>query len=98
MPQALRGVVLGELRKVEAGGEVIAHAVDNDGADVLGKLRKAVADREDDTVVERVALGRAIEADGQHGAAALHLEQRGSIRSGGLNGVSHRIHFRSCPE
>jgi len=54
---------------------VLADAVDDDGADVVGQVRETVADRQDDAVIERVALGRAVEADGHHPAGDLDLQQ-----------------------
>ena len=77
MPQAVGGVVLGQFRQIEAGGEMIADAVDHHGADVIREIGEAILDRQDDAVVQRVALGRAVEADGQHRARCLDLEQRG---------------------
>ena len=66
--QAAGRVVIGQFGEIEAGGEMVADAVDDDRADVVGQVGKAVADREDDAVIERIALGRAVEADGQHRA------------------------------
>ena len=59
---------------------MIADAVDDHGADAVGQMRETVLDREDDAVVQRVALGRPVEADAQHRACNLDLEQRGSVR------------------
>jgi hypothetical protein len=46
-------------------------------------------DREDDTVVQRIALGRAVEAHSHDGADLLELEQRRLVRTRGGSGVSH---------
>jgi hypothetical protein len=45
---------------------MIADAMDHHGADPVGQIREAILDRENNAVVQRVALGRAVEADGQH--------------------------------
>ena len=66
--QALGGVVLGQFGQVEAGREMIADAVDDNGADVVGQIGEAILDREDDAVIERIALGRPVEPHGQHRA------------------------------
>ena len=57
------------------------------GACPLRKIGETVLDREHDAVVQRVALGRTVEAHGQHRALLLDLEQVGLTRGGG--GVSH---------
>ena len=60
MAQAFGGVVLGQLRQVEAGGEMVADAVDHNGASVIREFCKALADGENNAVVQRVALGRTV--------------------------------------
>jgi hypothetical protein len=80
VPQALGGVVLGQFGQVEAGGEMIAYAMDDHGACPLGKIGKTVLDRQDNAVIQRIALGRAVEAHGQHRARLLDLEQVGLTR------------------
>jgi hypothetical protein len=87
VPQAFGRVVIGQFGEIEAGGEVIADAVDHDRADAVGEASEAIADRKDNAVIERVALGWAIEADREHRASLLDLEQGGW--SGG--GVCHGI-------
>ena len=56
---------------------MIADAMDDHGAYALGQIGEAILDREDDAVVQRIALGRAVEAHGQHRALLLDLEQVG---------------------
>jgi len=68
VPQALGGVLLGQFGQIEAGGEVITDAVNDHGADALRQIGEAILDRKDDAVVQRVALGGAVEAHGQHRA------------------------------
>ena len=77
VPQALGRVVLGQFGQIEARGEMIADAVDYHGADPCREIGEAILDREDDAVVQRIALGRPVEADGQHRARLLDLEQPG---------------------
>ena len=89
--QSAGRVVLGQFGEIEAGGEVVADTMDDDGADVVGQVRKTVADRKDDAVVERVALGRPVEADRQHPAGLFDLQQFGRSRRRGINGVSHAL-------
>ena len=67
---------------------MIADAMDDHRADPVREIGEAILDREDDAVVQRVALGRAVEAHGQHRALLLDLEQVGLTRGGG-GGVSH---------
>jgi hypothetical protein len=69
---------------------MVADAMDDDGADAFGEIGEAVLDREDDAVVQRIALGRSVETDGQHRALLLDLEQVGLARRGG-GGVSHGL-------
>ena len=88
VPQALGGIALAQFGEVEAGREMIADAMDDHGPDALRNVRKAVLDRQDDAVVQRIALGRAVEAHGQHRARLHDLEQAGLTRGGG-GGVSH---------
>ena len=56
---------------------MVADAVDDDGACSLRQIGETILDREDDAVIQRIALGRAIEAHGQHRACLLDLEQVG---------------------
>ncbi|MBA7713702.1 hypothetical protein ES703_122709 [subsurface metagenome] len=70
---------------------MIANAVDHYRADAFGKVGEAIADREDDAVVERIALGRAVEAHGQHRALLLDLQQLSLTRSWRGDGVSHGV-------
>ena len=68
MPQAFGRVVLGQFGKIEAGGEMIADAVNDDGAGIFRDVREAITDRENDAVVQCIALGRPVEPDRQHRA------------------------------
>jgi len=62
-----------------------ADAMDHDGADLLGQRAEDILDLQNDAVIERIALGRAIEAHQQHPAAGFDLEQ------GSRLGHRHRI-------
>src|SRR3954453_12927207 len=68
---------------------MIADAMDYDRADIIWEIRETVLDRQNNAVVQGVALGRTVEADGQHGAGLLDGEQRGSGPRRGGGGVSH---------
>jgi hypothetical protein len=68
MPQAFGRIVLGQFRQIEAGGEMVANAVDDNRADSIREIREAILDRENNAVVQRIALGRAVEAHSQHRA------------------------------
>jgi len=87
--QPFGGVALGQFGEIEAGGEMIADAMDDDGADRIGNRGEAVLQRQDDAVVQRIALGGTVEPHGQHRANGLDLEQRGITRVG----VSHGLLF-----
>ena len=89
MDQAGGGVLLGQFGQIEPGGEMIADAMDHHRADVVGDGREAVLNRQNNAVIQRVALGRAVQADGQHRAGLLDGEQRGRARGCGGGGVSH---------
>ena len=75
---------------------MIADAMDHHGADAVGQIGEAVLDREDDAVIERVALGRTVEADAQYRTGPFDLQQCGFTRGGG-GSVSHGS-FISFPE
>jgi hypothetical protein len=51
-----------------------ADAVDDDGTDFLGQRREATLDVQDHAIVQRVALGRAVQAHDQHAALGFDLE------------------------
>src|SRR4051794_14218242 len=74
MEKAAGGVVVGKFGEIETAGKMVADAVDDDRADILGQGRKTLADLKDDAVVERIALGRPIEADGQNPVRPLDLQ------------------------
>ena len=61
MPQAIGRIVLGQFRQIETGREMIADAMDDNGADAFGDVRETILDRENDAVVQRIELGRAVE-------------------------------------
>jgi len=86
--QSAGGVTLGQLGEIKPGGEMIADAMDDDRADTLRQRRKAVADGLNDAVIERIALGRAVQPYGQDLVGPLDLEQRIRFRNCGI-GVSH---------
>ena len=94
MPQAFGRIVIGQFGQVETRGEVVADTVYHNRADIVGEVREAITERKNDAVVERVALGGAVEADGLHRAASLDREQ-GGLSCG--RGASHGI-IMSCPE
>src|SRR3954467_5654738 len=94
MPQAFGGIVLGQFGEVQTGGEMISNAVNDHGSGGFGQRGKAFLNGEHDALVERVALGGAVQANGQHRARALDLEQCTLVSEGG-GGVSHR--FGSSP-
>src|SRR6266700_6976842 len=75
---------------------MIADAVDHHRADSLRDIREAILDRQDNAVVQRIALGRAVEADGHDRARFLDLQQRGGVRSPGSSGVYHGIYYVLC--
>ena len=58
MGDALRDVALLQFAQVEAGGEMLAFAGEQHGADVVGQRGEESFDAEDGLVVERVALVR----------------------------------------
>jgi hypothetical protein len=90
MPQAVGGILLGQFRQIEPGREMIADAMDHHRADAVGDGREAMLDLQHDAVVQRIAFGGAIEADAEHRADRLDLEQRGSVRGRGSSGIGHR--------
>ncbi|MGY3121414.1 hypothetical protein ACVWXQ_005351 [Bradyrhizobium sp. S3.14.4] len=94
MEEAAGRVVVLKLGEVEAGGEMIADAVDDDRADILGQGGKALADFEDNAVIERIALGRPVQAHGQNPVRPLDPQKPGGARVSGL-GVS-LCHLRPC--
>jgi len=75
---ALAGVALADLRQVEPGAEVRALAVEHRRAHRAGQVLEGVAQREDQPVVERVALGRAGQAD--DGDVVLDVEAEVGVR------------------
>ena len=95
MPQALGGVMLGQLRQIQARREMIADAMNYYRADPIGQMREAMLDGEHDAVVERVALGRTVQPHRQHRTGGLNPEQSGLVRGCGAGGVSHRPYV-SC--
>ena len=58
-------------------GMALMMYVDDHRAYALGKIGEAILDRKDDAVIQRIALGRPVEAHGQHRALLLDLEQVG---------------------
>src|SRR5438046_9235764 len=71
---------------------MVADAMDHDRAEIIGQICKTLADLEDDAIIERIALGGPIEADGQHRPLSLDLEVRSLARGASGVGVSHRIY------
>ena len=47
---------------------MVADAMDDHGAGPFGQIGEAILDRKDDAVVQRIALGGAVEPHGQHRA------------------------------
>src|SRR5207248_2371454 len=75
---------------------MIADAVDYHRADSVRDVREAILDREDNAVVQRIALGRAVEPHGHDRARFLDLQQLGWVRSRGSSGVSHGVYYVLC--
>src|SRR6266516_6247420 len=75
---------------------MIADAVDHDRADSVRDVREAILDREDNAVVQRIALGRAVEPHGHDRARFFDFQQLGWVRSRGAGGVSHGIYYVLC--
>ena len=70
---------------------MIADAADHHRADAVGDVREALLDRENNAVVERVAFGRAGQADGQDRAGGLDPQQLGGSGEIAINCVLCRI-------
>ena len=83
--QALGRIALPQFGQIETGGKVIADAVQHHRADAIGQVREAALDVLHQAVIERVALGRTVEADRQYRAGLIDRELRGR-RSGGGGG------------
>src|SRR5437016_7079156 len=75
---------------------MIADAVDHDRADFVRDIREAILDREHNAVVQRIALGRAVEPHGHDRARFFDFQQLGWARSRGAGGVSHGIYYVLC--
>src|SRR5882724_9186623 len=75
---------------------MIADAVDHHRADSVRNVREAILDREDNAVVQRIALGRAVEPHGHDRARFFDFQQLGWVRSRGAGGVSHGIYYVLC--
>src|SRR5690349_17701531 len=86
------GVVLGQFGEIEAGGEMVADAVDDDCAEVVGQAGETLADFENDAVIERIALGGPVETHGQHRAPPLDREVGSLAGAASGFGVSHGRH------
>src|SRR6266576_6165970 len=72
---------------------MIADAVDYHRADSVRDVREAILDREDNAVVQRIALGRAVEPHGHDRARFFDFQQFGWVRSRSTSGVSHGIYY-----
>ncbi|MCY1559919.1 hypothetical protein D9M68_970040 [compost metagenome] len=81
--QALAGVALAEFGEIEAGAEVVAAAVDDGGAHTVRHGLEHVADGQDQAIIERVALGGAVERDDSDFAGCA-LQAQGDV--GGMDG------------
>ncbi len=92
MQQAFGGVALPQLRQIKPRGEIVAEAVNYHRSDVVRQIGEALADGEDDAVIECIALGRTVEAHSQHRALPFDLEQRGIGCGRWRLGVSHLNH------
>jgi hypothetical protein len=71
---------------------MVADAVDHDRAEIIGQIGEAIADFEDDAVVQRIALAGPVQAYGQHRSLSLDLEVRSLAHRASGVGVSHRIY------
>src|SRR6202035_4252761 len=72
---------------------MIADAMNDDSADAVGDILETILDRENDAVVQRIALGRAVEPYRQHRARGLDPEQRGGFRGRDGYSVSHGFYY-----
>ncbi len=79
MGDALRDVALLQFAQVEAGGEMLAFAMQQHGADAVGQRREEGLDADDGLVVERVALFRAREFQDRDRALPLGGERSRQI-------------------
>ena len=61
---------------------MIADAVNDHGANAVRQVGETILDREDDAVVQRIALGRAVEPDAGRRALLLDPKQVGLTRGG----------------
>jgi hypothetical protein len=68
------GIALLQLGQVEAGAKVLAFTVEHDRAHRIGQALERVPDAKDERIAQRVALGRAREAQDRDGAAQFELE------------------------
>ena len=69
---------------------MVADAVDHDRADAVREIGEAILDREDDAVVERIALGRAVETHGQH-RVLFSIASNAVVRRPRRQSVSHGL-------
>ena len=87
MVQALAGIALLQLRQVEPGAEMLAFAVDDGGAHAGRQVLEGVAQRGDQAVGQRVALGGARQTnDGDFLLLAREFER--NVLTGLGHGVS----------
>ena len=91
MQDAFGDAALRELGEVEAGAEVLALAAEHDRAHGFGQVDEGGVQLRHQRVVDRVALGRAIQAQVQHGAPFLDAQQveRPEERRRGRCGACH---------
>lgn len=73
MVQALSGVALFQLGQIEPGAEMIALAVQHDGARGVGKFSQALGKRGHQRIAQGIALGWPAQTHDGHGAALLDL-------------------------
>ena len=73
---ALGSGPLAELGEIEPGAEVVAGAVQHDGAHALGRRGEEIAEPLDGGIVQRVALGGAVEAEEADRVLALEVQRR----------------------
>ncbi len=79
MFDGLGEVALGQFVQVEAGGKMIALAVQHDGFHLRRQFLEEELEAGDGVVVERVALLRARQAQNRHLAVQLRMQRSGQI-------------------
>ncbi len=69
----------GQFAEIEAGGEMLAFAVEHDDADILGEALEENFEAEHGRIVQRVALARAGKPQQRNRAAPLRGQRRRQV-------------------